>query len=364
MSNANSLPSQLTIIAEVGVNHNGDVGLARKMVDVAKEAGATVVKFQVFNPESLASKTTKTASYQEPTASTQRKMLSKLTLTKKNYLELATLCESIGIEFLATPFDLDSFKFLRNECGLRRIKIASGDSVNHILLWEIAKSGANLILSTGMTTIEELENSLNILALGYVTKGKIPPKVNGILPKLKSAEVTEILESKVTLCHAVSIYPTPPQLSNVGNIAMLKNKFGLNIGLSDHSTSHTSSILAIGMGANLFEKHFTLDKSMPGPDHKASMSVTELKEWVQILKESKARLGDYDRHISQEEIEVKQVVRQHLIAKHDIQCDEMLTFDNLTFTRTGGLGNPTSDIWRLLGQRSSRIYRLGDPINE
>ena len=354
----------MTIIAEAGVNHNGDIGLAREMIHVAKDAGADIIKFQVFNPDLLASPDAKTAEYQETTATTQRKMLSELALKKEDYIELAELCRSSEIEFLATPFDLESLRFLYNECGVNRVKIGSGDSTNNILLWQIAVSKLNLILSTGMTTINEIRDSLNLLALGYSTSLELPQNEDGVVLELNKDEITQILKGRVTLCHAVSLYPTPQHLSNVRNIELLKNEFSLEVGLSDHSTSHVSSILAVGMGAKVFEKHFTLDKSMKGPDHKASMSVEEMREWIAILRESAERYGDLNRSVSEEEVKVRQVVRQHLIANQNIKIGEKFSLENLTFTRTGGKGKETSEVWRLLNHHASRAYNAGEPIDE
>ncbi|MEO0015566.1 MAG: N-acetylneuraminate synthase [Actinomycetota bacterium] len=355
----------LTLIAEAGVNHNGDFGIAKEMVHVAKASGANVVKFQVFDPELLASKTAGTAIYQQNTSTNQRKMLAKLTLKKDEYVQLSNLCQSIGIEFLGTPFDLDSLEFLEKECGVTRIKIGSGDSVNHPLLWQIARKKLKLILSTGMTTLDEIQDSLNLLALGFFDESQeIPPIVDSNPKVLSQNAVKTILKDRVTLCHAVSLYPTPPKLSNIRNISLLRSRFGLEVGLSDHSTSHTSSILAAALGAQLFEKHFTLDKSMEGPDHQASMSPIELAEWVSFLQESQERLGSAGRIISESEEAVKLVVRQHLIAKSDIQLNERFTTSNLTFTRTGGMGAPTSRLWGLLNTTASRAYKRGDVIDE
>lgn len=355
----------LTLIAEAGVNHNGDFGIAKEMVHVAKASGANVVKFQVFDPNLLSSKTVGTAKYQQDTSTNQRQMLAELTLKKDEYVELANLCQSIGIEFLATPFDLDSLDFLEKECGVTRVKIGSGDSVNHPLLWQIARKKLKLILSTGMTTLDEIQDSLNLLAIGFSNESADLPPIANKKPKILSQrEVKSILRGRVTICHAVSLYPTPPKLSNIRNISLLQSRFGLEVGLSDHSTSHTSSILASALGTKLFEKHFTLDKSMKGPDHKASMSPTELAEWVKIMHECQERLGRDVREVSESEQAVKLVVRQYLIAKSDIQVNERFTTSNLTFTRTGGLGIPTSRVWGLLNAKSSRYYKKGDPIDE
>ena len=364
MSETTQRRNRLTIIAEAGVNHNGDIGLAREMIHAAKDAGADVIKFQIFNPNLLASADAKTAKYQESSASTQRKLLSRLALKKEDYVELAELCKSKEIEFLATPFDLESFQFLYRECGVSRVKIGSGDSINNILLWQIAVSKLNLILSTGMTTIKEIKNSLNLLALGYSNSWAVPEIENGEVVELVDSEITQILKGRVTLLHAVSLYPTPAHLSNVRNIEFLKEEFGLEVGLSDHSTSQISSILALGVGAEVFEKHFTLDKSMSGPDHKASMSVEEMREWIEVLNESAVRFGELNRTISNEELEVRQVVRQHLIANQPIKLGEKFSLNNLTFTRTGGAGNQTSEVWRLLNQPASRSYNVGEPIDE
>jgi N-acetylneuraminate synthase len=215
-----------------------------------------------------------------------------------------------------------------------------------------------------MTTLNEIKNSLSLLAQGYSDSLALPKIENGVVVELDNSEITKILKGRVTLLHAVSLYPTPAYLSNVRNIELLKKEFGLVVGLSDHSSSHVSSILAIGMGAEVFEKHFTLDKSMPGPDHKASMSVEEMREWIKILNESAVRFGDLNRIISKEELEVRQVVRQHLIASRVIKFGEKFSLENLTFTRTGGFGNQTSEVWRLLNEPASRSYNVGDPIDE
>lgn len=307
--------SKVLIIAEAGVNHNGDINIAKKLIDEAKNAGADVVKFQTFNPRKLASKHAKMADYQKENLGieeSQEEMLSKLTLRQEEYVELAGYCQEVGIEFLSTPFEIESIHFLND---LQNIwKIPSGEITNYPYLVEIAKTRKDIILSTGMSTLDEVEAALIVL-------------------KKNSA-------GRITLLHCTTNYPTPFEDVNLRAMLTLKDHFGCPVGYSDHANGIEVPIAAVAIGATVIEKHFTLDRNMEGPDHKASLEPDELKAMVDAIRNTEAAMGDGVKKPSASEKTNIAVVRKSIIAARDIKKGERLTEDNLTTKRPGTGINP------------------------
>lgn len=301
---------KVLVIAEAGVNHNGNIEIAKKLVDEAKKCGADIVKFQTFNPKLLASKHAAMADYQKENLGveeSQEEMLLKLTLKQDEYVELARYCDKVGIRFLSTPFEIESIHFLNT---LQDIwKIPSGEITNYPYLVEIAKTGKDIILSTGMSTLEEVDTALEVL------------RDNGA--------------GKVTLLHCTTNYPTPMCDVNLKAMQTLREHCNCSVGYSDHTKGIEVPIAAVAMGAEVIEKHFTLDRNMVGPDHKASLEPDELKAMVDAIKNIEKAMGNGIKMPSESEKSNISVVRKSIIAACDIKVGEILTEKNLTTKRPG-----------------------------
>lgn len=328
--------NKVYIIAEAGVNHNGSVEIAHKMIDEAKSVGADCIKFQFFNTQALVSRNAPTAQYQmEKTGELEQySMLKALELKKEEILSLKKHCENVGIEFLATPFDLESVEFLTPLVS--RFKIGSGDITNFPLLESVAQKGKPVILSTGMATLGEIEDAFWLLA--------------NYLPV-----------EKITLLHCVSIYPTPPELVNLNVINTLKTLFKTSIGFSDHSIGINMAIAAVAIGATVIEKHFTLDKNFKGPDHNASVDPVELKMLIKAVKEVEIGLGNGLKCISETEAEIKRVVRRGLYARRDIKAGQTLNAGDLIPLRPEK-GIPPRFFNKILGLKSTTDIKQGTPL--
>ncbi|WP_280174036.1 N-acetylneuraminate synthase [Gracilibacillus kekensis] len=296
------------IIAEVGVNHNGDMNIAKKMIDVAVESGADAVKFQTFKAKSLVSSSANLAEYQKKNMGeheSQYNMLKKLELTEQDFIILKEYCEDKGIEFLSTPFDIDSALFLER-IGVHAFKVGSGDLTNHPFLKGLANLNIPIILSSGMANLGEIEEALNILK-----------------------------DSEVLLLHCTSDYPAPYEDVNLKVINTMKHSFGNIVGYSDHTDGSEISIGAVALGAKLIEKHFTLDRNMEGPDHKASITPKEFKEMVNSIRNLEKALGDGIKRCMPSEADTKEVARKSIVAKSAITKGTILNEDILTVKRPG-----------------------------
>lgn len=306
---------RVLIIAEAGVNHNGDLTIAKQLVDEAKKCGADVVKFQTFNPKKLASKQAKMAEYQKENLGveeSQEEMLSKLTLEREDYVELANYCCKVGIQFLSTPFEIDSVHFLNNIQDIW--KIPSGEITNYPYLVEIARTGKDVILSTGMSTLDEVDAAIEVL------------KNNG--------------SGVVTLLHCTTNYPTPMKDVNLRAMLTLKGHCGCPVGYSDHTNGIEVPVAAAALGAEVIEKHFTLDRNMDGPDHKASLEPEELKAMVDAVRNIEKAMGNGEKVPSESEKANISVVRKSIIAAKSIKAGEILTEENITTKRPGTGINP------------------------
>ncbi len=299
------------IIAEAGVNHNGNFELAKKMIDSAKEAGVDYVKFQTFNPGKLVSRFAEKADYQKETTGSnesQLEMLERLTLTKSNFKELKNYCDSIGIGFISTPFDLESIEFL-NKFDMDFWKIPSGEITNLPYLEAIAKTGRKVIMSTGMSNLEEIKGAVSIL------------EKNGV--------------KEIELLHCNTQYPTPFEDVNLNSMLTLKSEIGKKVGFSDHTLGIEVPIAAVALGAEIIEKHFTLDKEMEGPDHRASLNPVELKQMVKAIRNIEKSLGDALKRATPSEMANKNVARKSIVAAKNIKKGEILSKENLTTKRPG-----------------------------
>ena len=344
-----------TIIAEAGVNHNGDIKLALELIDVAANAGADVVKFQTFSSESLVSATASKANYQKKTTDpheSQFAMLKKLELTHEQYFILKSHSEKRHIQFLSTPFDSISADFLLKKMGLSTIKISSGEITTAPLLLQIARYEPNIILSTGMSTLGEIEEALAVLAFG-LTQSTEKPSKNAFMKVYASEFGQTQLRKKVTLLHCTSDYPAQFNCINLRAMDTLQSAFNLPVGYSDHSVGITVPIAAVARGATVIEKHFTLDKSLTGPDHKTSLEPNELKDMVESIRVVERAMGNPIKIITSEELDTKNVARKSLVATQVIMHGELFTENNMDTMRPG-TGYQPCTIGSILGKKRQK----------
>jgi N-acetylneuraminate synthase len=354
------MDNSIFIIAEAGVNHNGDRDLAFQLVDAAKEAGADAVKFQTFKAENLVTKDAAKASYQKQTTDSDESqfvMLKRLELDYETHHELVAYCKKKGIEFLSTAFDLESLDFLVNVLNLKTLKIPSGEITNGPLLLAHAQTGCDLILSTGMATLGEIEQALGVLAFGFLNGANsiIEPSRVNFQKSYFSEAGQEILRNKLTVLHCTTEYPAPPQEINLNAMVTMRNAFALKTGYSDHSEGITVPIAAAAMGATLIEKHLTLDKSLPGPDHKASLEPDELASMVSGIRTIEQVLGNGIKGPMPSELKNRAVARKSLVASQSIKAGEVFTHENLMAKRPGN-GISPMQYWKLLGSTSNRSF--------
>lgn len=358
------MTKKTTIIAEAGVNHNGDPVLARELVAAAAEAGADVVKFQTFKAKNLVTKTAPKAAYQKEntmTGESQYEMLKKLELSKELHFDLMECCRKEGIQFLSTAFDSESLAFLTGQIGLTVLKIPSGDITNGPFLLEHAHTGMDIILSTGMANLAEVEQALAVLSHGYTVKNVVVSNLKDCYNAYSSSEGQLALKEKVTLLHCTSQYPAPTESVNLRAMDTLASAFGLRVGYSDHTQGIVASIAAVARGASLVEKHFTLDNNMEGPDHKASLEPGELEELIEAVRNVETMLGSPIKKATPEEIDTREVIRKSVIASTTIRPGEIFTIKNIEVMRPGK-GMSPMDFWPLLGQTAKKGYTAGEFI--
>lgn len=354
------------IIAEAGVNHNGDEALAFKLVDAAHQAGADIVKFQTFKAKNLVTEQAKQADYQVVNTQKQESqlaMLSRLELSYAAHHQLVKHCELLGIEFLSTAFDSESLDFLVNDLGLTRLKLPSGELTNAPLVLEHARTGCDLIVSTGMATLAEIEMALGVIAFGYTAAERVAPSVLAFQQAYASNEGQKALKEKVTILHCTTEYPAPMAEINLKAMDTLGKAFDLPAGYSDHSEGITIPIAAVARGAVLIEKHFTLDKNMEGPDHKASLEPDELTAMVKAIRQVELALGSAVKSPTVSEVKNKAVARKSLVASQAIQAGDAFSADNVTIKRPGN-GMSPYQYWEMLERKASRDYQVGDLIIE
>ena len=327
------------IIAEAGVNHNGSIDLAKKLIDVASNAGADAVKFQSFKADNLTTKKAQKAMYQKETTNieeSQFDMLKKLELSTEMHKELISYCKNKKIIFLSSPFDHESTELLE-DLGLEIFKIPSGEITNLPYLRHIGKLGRKIILSTGMSNIDEVKNALDILINSGTKK------------------------ENITVLHANTEYPTPMEDVNLRAMVTIGKELDIKFGYSDHTLGIEVDIAAVAMGANCIEKHFTLDCNMEGPDHKASLEPNELKAMVAAIRNIELALGKNIKKPSKSELLNIQIVRKSIVAKTVIKKDEMFSEKNLTTKRPGGGTNPMK--WdEIVGTKATKDYNEDELI--
>ena len=352
------------VIAEAGVNHNGSIETARNLIEVAAKAGADAIKFQTFQAEKLVSEEAPKADYQQETTDaeeSQADMLRSLELSPDQHHAIAEHCDAYDIQFLSTPFDAQSARFLVDEFDLPRIKIGSGELTNGPLLLEIARFGRPVILSTGMGTLGEVEQALSVLAYGCTHDGQKPPTATDLQRAFASEEGQRALETFVTLLHCVTEYPASVETVNLRAMDTLAQAFDLPVGLSDHTRGIAVPIAAVARGTTLIEKHFTLDRTLPGPDHKASLEPNELCDMVQGIREVEAALGDSVKAPTEPEWKNRPVVRKSLVATQSIDKGETFTEENLGVKRPGDGLSPMR-YWELLGTQAPAAIKSGEQV--
>lgn len=325
------------IIAEAGVNHNGNINFGKRLIDAAKEAGADVVKFQTFQADNLASKYARKAGYQLYTTNekeTQKEMLKKLELTYDMHVELIRYCKEVGIDFLSAPFDLDSINLLES-IGMKQYKIPSGEITNLPYLRKVGSLKKPVILSSGMSTMEEVKEAVKIL------------KESGA--------------ADVSVLHCNTQYPTPMRDVNLNVMNSIRKEIGVRVGYSDHTEGIEVPIAAVALGAEIIEKHFTLDKTMEGPDHKASLEPDELKAMVIAIRNIEMAIGDTEKRPTVSEKDNLAVVRKSIVARRRIEAGEIFSNDNITTKRPGSGVSPM--LWdHVIGTVAKRKYEEDELI--
>lgn len=355
--------NKVFIIAEAGVNHNGSMEIAKELIDVAASAGADAVKFQTFKADKMVSIYAPKAEYQKKTTDSdesQLDMIRKLELNIEQHKELASYCNKKGIEFMSTPFDLESVDILVSELNVKRLKISSADITNAPLLFKAAQTGKDIILSTGMSTLGEIEQALGVIAFGLLGSHD-NPCIDKFTKAYYSEEGRRKLKEKVTLLHCTTEYPAPLEEVNLRVIDTMKSAFELTVGYSDHTEGIVVPIAAVARGAEVIEKHFTLDKKMPGPDHKASLEPEELKEMITSIRKVEKVLGSPVKVPTDSEYKNIHVGRKSLVAKKDIAEGEILNEGNITFKRPGNGISPYY-YWEVLGRRAKRNYKKDEVL--
>ena len=326
------------IIAEAGVNHNGNMDIAKRLIDAAADAGVDYVKFQTFKTENLVSFNAPTAEYQKAATqeTSQYAMLKRLELNEQQHIELIEYCNKKGVKFLSTAFDMDSIDLLES-LNLDLWKIPSGEITNYPYLARIAATGKPIMMSTGMCDTSDINNALDALIENGATK------------------------ESITLLHCNTQYPTPYEDVNLLAMNTIKSDYGLATGYSDHTQGIEIPVAAVALGACVIEKHFTLDRNMEGPDHKASLEPAELKKMVEAIRIVEQALGSASKTVSPSEAQNKSIARKSIVAKRNIHKGETLTEDNITVKRPGNGISPMK--WReVIGTPATRDFAPDEPI--
>lgn len=330
---------KLVIIAEAGVNHNGNIELAKKLIDSAKKAKADYVKFQTFKSDYLVTEHAKMASYQLQNVKkkiSQRELLKKYELDFAKHKLLIKYCKKIKINFLSTPFDLESADMLF-KLGLKIIKISSGDINNYPLLTKVGNKAKKIILSTGMATLKDIKDAILIL------------------------KKTKFNIKNLTLLHCTSNYPAKDNEVNLLAIRTIKNKFGTNIGYSDHTLGSEAAIAAVALGAEIIEKHITLNRKYLGPDHKASMIPSEFYNFTKSLRKTSVLLGNKNKIISKDELNIAKLVKKSIVAKNFIKKGELFSENNLICKRPGTGISPI--FWKkIIGKKANKNFQQDELI--
>ncbi len=333
------MPHRTTIIAEAGVNHNGELSLAKNLVDAASKAGADYVKFQTFKADRIVTRSASKASYQKTGLTdneSQYEMLKKIELSEEDHLELLKYSESRNVKFLSTAFDLESLDFLKR-LGLKLFKIPSGEITNRPFLERVGAFRQKVILSTGISSMEEIREALDVLITAGTKK------------------------TDITILHCTSEYPAPMSEVNLRAMLSIRDTFDVDVGYSDHTMGIEIPIAAVAQGASVIEKHFTLDRKMPGPDHLASLVPDELYQMVAAIRNVESAMGDGIKKPAPSEMRNRDIVRKSIVASRDITKGELFSSENLT-TKRPGTGISPMKLPHILGTPSPRSFSKDELI--
>ncbi|MCS4044620.1 N-acetylneuraminate synthase [Salinibacter ruber] len=351
------------IIAEAGVNHNGSLDKALELVDAAAQAGADAVKFQTFKADRLVSTSAPKANYQKENTDeeeSQFSMLRELELSYEQHAEIVEHCGEQNIQFLSTPYDVQSLHFLVEKFEIPYIKVPSAEITNGPFLWHVAQMETPVILSTGMSLMGEIEDALSVLAFGYLKEGP-PSSLQECKQVYASDEAREQLKKRVHLLHCTSEYPAPVETVNLRAMETLHSGFELPVGYSDHTEGIEVPIAAVARGAEVLEKHFTLNRDLPGPDHHASLEPDELAAMVRSIRNVERALGEPQKHPVAAEWDNRKAMRRSMVANRSIVEGEEISEDDLVIKRPG-TGLAPIHYWDTVGRTADKAYKPGDPI--
>lgn len=350
------------VIAEAGVNHNGSIGLAERLVDAAADAGADAVKFQTFQASQLVTRAAPKAEYQKRSTDateSQFEMIRALELPVAAHERLMARCRTRNLRFLSTPFDSGSLELLVKRLGIGTIKVSSGDITNAPFLLEIARCAEQVILSTGMSTLAEIEAALGVLAFGFMAPAAEPPSPGAFERAFASDAGQKALRSRAQVLHCTTEYPAPFDEVNLRAMDTIAAAFCVRVGYSDHTPGIHIPIAAVARGATIIEKHFTLDQTMPGPDHKASLEPAALRAMVDAIRDVERALGDGVKRPTESEWKNRAIARKSLVAARALAPGDKL---ELACKRTG-TGLSPFDFWDMQKRTATRAYSADEPLD-
>lgn len=351
------------VIAEAGVNHNGSTARALELVDAAADAGADIVKFQTFRAAAIVTENAQKADYQKRSTGSdgsQLEMLKALELDFEAHRLIVDRCQKRGVAFLSTAFDFESLELLET-LGMNYTKVPSGDITFGPMLMRAARRRKPLFLSTGMATMAEIEDALKIIAFALLRDGS--PTSNDEIDELYRSEAgQQALRQIVTVLHCVTDYPCPPQSINLRAMDSIATAFGLPVGYSDHSMGTAIPLAAVARGATVIEKHITIDRSLPGPDHAASLEPSEFKEMVSGIRMVETALGSAIKAPTREEISNRRIARRSLVAARALHADEVVD-EGMIASKRPGTGISPMRYWNYVGKRTARSYRENEPLD-
>jgi N-acetylneuraminate synthase len=351
------------VIAEAGVNHNGSIERAHQLVDAAADAGADAVKFQTFKADRLASASAPKAAYQARetgTGESQLQMLRALELSADAHRELMAHCLHRGIEFLSSPFDEESLGLLVT-LGVKRLKLGSGELTNAPILMAAARSGLGLLISTGMATMAEVEEALGALSFAHAGASAAPSR-DRFAAAWANASNRSWVQGHVTVLHCTTEYPSPVDEANLFAMIAMRDRFGVEVGYSDHTVGHTTCLAAVALGATVIEKHVTLDRSLPGPDHKASIEPGDLKNLITSIRSVEAALGTGVKAPVPSELANIAIARKSIVAARPIAKGARIAAEDLAVKRPGN-GRSPFELWDVVGAIAGRDYRVDELID-
>jgi sialic acid synthase SpsE len=356
-----SVEPTVHVIAELGVNHDGSVAKALELVHAAHAAGVDAVKVQTYSAANLVSVTSPKAKYQlqtTPRDETQFEMLASLELSRDDHFVVRNLAESLGLEFLSTPYDVPSLAFLVRDMRLSSIKMASSDITNLPLLHSAATFGVRVLLSTGMSTTDEIDWAVQTLGAGY---SHIEPSAFIAMDPAERQDLVAAAREHVTLLHCTSQYPAPLDEVNLSVLPWLKATYGTKVGYSDHTTGHVAAVMAVALGATVYERHLTLDRRSPGPDHAASLDPEEFRTTVGLVREATSAVGDGVKRPSPSEAQNRRFMRKGLFAALAIQQGQVIEASDIKAVRPCD-GDSVANYWRWVGTIAAQDYAIDEPL--